>query len=45
MLCPQTPYLAAGRARTGTVGGAASELIEARDIVPFAVTWMNTHLR
>jgi len=37
-------YLATGHARTGTVGSAASELIEARDIVPFAVEWMNTHL-
>ena len=38
-------YLKTGRARTGTVGGAASELIQARDMVPFAVRWMNTHLK
>ena len=37
-------FLAAGRARTGTVGSAASELIRARDIVPFGVAWMNEHL-
>lgn len=37
-------FLATGRPRIGTVGNAVSELIEARDIVPFAVRWMNTHL-
>ena len=37
-------YLATGSVRTGAVGSAASELIEARDIVPFAVEWMNIHL-
>jgi aminoglycoside N3'-acetyltransferase len=37
-------YLATGRARIGKVGSAASQLIEARDIVPFGVAWMNTHL-
>ncbi len=36
-------YLATGRARTGRVGGADSELIEAREIVPFGVAWMNEH--
>ena len=38
-------YLAEGRAQTGLVGGSASELIDARDLVPFAVSWMNKHLR
>lgn len=38
-------YLETGRARTGTVGGAWSELIQARDMVPFAVRWMNIHLK
>lgn len=37
-------YLATGRARTGTVGSAASELIEANDLVEFAVGWMTAHL-
>ena len=37
-------YLATGRARTGRVGGAASELIRSREIVPFGVAWMNEHL-
>ncbi len=38
-------YLATGRARAGTVGHAPSQLIEARDIVPFGVRWMNANLR
>ena len=38
-------YLAEGRARSGTVGDAASELLDARDMVPFAVSWINTHLK
>jgi aminoglycoside N3'-acetyltransferase len=38
-------YLAAGRGRRGQVGGAASELIEAADLVDFAVDWMATNLR
>ena len=37
-------YLATGRATTGTVGGASSELINGDDLVDFAVTWMATHL-
>jgi len=37
-------YLDAGRASTGTVGKAASELIDAADIVEFGVMWMNEHL-
>jgi aminoglycoside N3'-acetyltransferase len=37
-------YLATGRARAGTVGRARSELIEAGDLVDFAVAWMKTHL-
>lgn len=37
-------YLATGRARSGTVGGAQSELIEAGDVVAFGVGWMEEHL-
>jgi aminoglycoside N3'-acetyltransferase len=37
-------YLATGRAPTGVVGRATSELIEAADIVQFAVSWMADHL-
>ena len=37
-------YLATGRASTGIVGRATSELIEAADIVEFAVSWMADHL-
>ena len=33
-------YLATGRARRGTVGGARSELLEAADLVDFGVAWM-----
>ena len=33
-----------GRARTGKVGQAASELIDATDLVDFAVAWMNENL-
>jgi aminoglycoside N3'-acetyltransferase len=33
-------YLALGRARTGMVGAAPSELIDAADIVAFAADWM-----
>jgi aminoglycoside N3'-acetyltransferase len=36
-------YLATGRAATGVVGAATSELIEAADIVEFAVRWMGEH--
>lgn len=38
-------YLATGRARRGKVGAAAAELIEAADIVRFAVEWMADNLR
>jgi aminoglycoside N3'-acetyltransferase len=38
-------YLAAGRAKHGRVGQAASELIEARDVVDFGTAWMNTRFR
>jgi aminoglycoside N3'-acetyltransferase len=37
-------FLATDRARTGEVGNATSELIRARDIVPFGIAWMNAHL-
>ena len=32
-------YLATGRARVGTVGDAASELLDAGDLVAFTVDW------
>ncbi len=38
-------YLAAGRASVGLIGGATSELIDAADLVDFAVRWMADHLR
>ncbi len=37
-------YLENGRAKTGVVGAAASELIEAADVVDFGVQWMVDHL-
>lgn len=37
-------YLATGRAATGFVGHATSELIDAADVVEFAVGWMAEHL-
>ncbi len=37
-------YLEAGRARTGTVGRARSELLDAADVVDFGVHWMDEHL-
>ena len=37
-------YLTAGRARTGRVGAADSELLDAVDVVAFGVRWMNEHL-
>ena len=40
-----TEYLSTGRASIGTVGSAPSELIDAADLVDFAVSWMAAHLR
>ncbi len=37
-------YLEAGRAATGIVGRARSELIDAADVVEYAVAWMADHL-
>lgn len=37
-------YLRCGAAARGRVGRATSELIDARDLVDFAVRWMNAHL-
>lgn len=37
-------YLATGRAVQGVVGNAASELIDAADLVDFAVGWMTANL-
>lgn len=38
-------YLADGRGARGPVGGAASELLDARDLVAFGVDWMSRHFR
>jgi hypothetical protein len=38
-------YLTSDRASTGVVGRAASELIDASDVVEFAVGWMVEHFR
>ena len=38
-------YLAGGRARVGPVGCARAELIDARELVAFAVRWMERELR
>jgi aminoglycoside N3'-acetyltransferase len=37
-------YLETGRAATGVVGGATSELINGTDLVEFGVAWMGEHL-
>jgi aminoglycoside N3'-acetyltransferase len=37
-------YLDTGRAKTGKVGHARSELIDGADLVEFAVAWMSAHL-
>lgn len=37
-------YLGSGRARIGEVGGAMSELIDARDLVVFGRAWMEARL-
>lgn len=37
-------FLETGRSACGEVGGAPSELFAARDLVDFAVAWMNHHL-
>jgi aminoglycoside N3'-acetyltransferase len=37
-------YLDTGRAKTGTVGNARSELIDGADLVEFAIAWMAAHL-
>lgn len=39
-----TGYLATGRASRGIVGGATSELLDAADLVTFAVSWMSEYL-
>jgi aminoglycoside 3-N-acetyltransferase len=36
-------YLSTGRASTGVVGQATSEVIDASDVVEFAVAWMTEH--
>jgi aminoglycoside N3'-acetyltransferase len=38
-------YLATGRAKQGTVGRAASELIEAQDLLDFGIDWMTKKFR
>ena len=37
-------YIETGRAATGAVGGATSELIDSGDLVDFGVAWMVEHL-
>ena len=37
-------YLATGRARVGVIGSATSELVDAHDLVAFAVAWMAANL-
>ena len=37
-------YLATGRASTGMVGQAGSELLDAADVVAFGAAWMGEHL-
>jgi aminoglycoside N3'-acetyltransferase len=37
-------YLSTGRAAVGVVGGAASELIDAADVIDFGMAWMTAHL-
>lgn len=37
-------YLATGRAATGRVGGATSDLIDARDLLDHGVAWMEANL-
>jgi aminoglycoside N3'-acetyltransferase len=39
-----TDYLAGGLGRSGRVGNASSELIDAGDLLEFAVRWMKLHL-
>jgi aminoglycoside 3-N-acetyltransferase len=38
-------YVAAGKARRGRVGFAASELIDAADFVAFGAAWMEEHFK
>jgi aminoglycoside 3-N-acetyltransferase len=37
-------FLATGRGRRGTIGAAPSVLVKAKEIVPFAVDWLETRL-
>ncbi len=37
-------FLAAGRARVGTVGASRAELLDARGFIAFAVPWLERHL-
>jgi aminoglycoside 3-N-acetyltransferase len=38
-------FLATGKGKRGTVGAAPSVLVEAREIVPFAVDWIERAMR
>ncbi|MEO6014983.1 MAG: aminoglycoside 3-N-acetyltransferase [Devosia sp.] len=38
-------FLATGKGKRGTVGAASSVLVEAREIVPFAIDWIETWFR
>ncbi len=37
-------YLALGRGRRGTVGGATAQLLDAADLVDFGSAWMTANL-
>ena len=37
-------YIASGRAATGVIGSAPSQLLDSADLTRFAVDWMNVHL-
>ena len=38
-------FLATGKGRRGTVGAAPSVLVNAKEIVPFAVNWIESFFR
>ena len=40
-----TEYLATGHGRTGQVGQAECVLVEASDVVPFAIRWLESRFR
>jgi aminoglycoside 3-N-acetyltransferase len=38
-------FLTTGKGKRGTIGAASAILVKARDIVPFAVAWLERHFR